>query len=285
MKIGLNTFAAAGSSPPRFLAAEAETRGLDSLWFADHSHIPVDFDSVWGGGPMLPSFYYEVLDPVVAIADAAAGSSSIELGFGIALLAQRDIIQFAKSLVSLDAFSGGRVHVGVGGGWLLEEMANHGTDPSTRFRRMRESVEALRVMLTEEKAEYHGQIIDFDPIHLLPKPPTCPKFHIAGAAPRGLERALRYGDGWIPLTGRGNDDFVALAADLDRAQQSAGRKIEFTVYNAPRDPAVLESYYNAGIDRALLMVFPGNDDETRTQLDAYAPLAATFADHDEGQHP
>lgn len=277
MKIGLNTFATAGVSRPSFLAAEAEARGLDSLWFADHSHIPVDFESAWGGGPELPSFYYEVLDPVVAIADAAAGSATIELGFGVALLSQRDIIQFAKSLVSLDSYSSGRVHVGVGAGWLIEEMANHGTDPGTRFRRMRESVEALRVMLTEERAEYHGRTIDFDPIHLLPKPATCPKFHIAGAAPRGLERALRYGDGWIPLSGRGDDDFVALAEEKDRAQQDAGRGIEFTVYNAPGDPAVLEAYHEAGIDRALLFVFPGDDDQTRAQLDGYGALAAQLS--------
>ena len=273
MKLGISTFATAGAARPRFLAAEAEARGLDSLWFADHSHIPVDFASVWGGGPELPSFYYEVLDPVVAIADAAAGSSTIELGFGVALVVQRDIVQFAKSLVSLAALSDGRISVGVGAGWLLEEMANHGTDPTTRFRRMRESVEALRVMLTEENAEYHGQIIDFDPVHLLPKPVVCPKFHVAGAAPRGLERAVRYGDGWIPLSGRGHDDFVKLAEDKDRAQQVAGREIEMTVYNAPGDPAVLEAYQEAGIDRALLLVFAGDEDQTRAQLDAYGALA------------
>lgn len=282
MKLGLNTFAIAAASKPRFLAAEAEARGLDSIWFADHSHIPVGFESVWGGGPELPSFYYEVLDPVVAIADAAAGSSTIELGFGVALLSQRDIIQFAKSLVSLDAYSDGRVNVGVGAGWLIEEMANHGTDPTTRFRRMRESVEALRTMMSEDHAEYHGQIIDFDPIHLLPKPATCPKFHIAGTAPGGLRRALNYGDGWIPLTGRGDDDFVKLAADKDRAQQEAGREIEFTVYNAPGDPAVLEAYQEAGIDRALLLVFPGDDDQTRAQLDSYTELAGQL-DDGEGQ--
>lgn len=272
MKIGLNTFANAAASRPRFLAAEAEARGLDSIWFADHSHIPVHFDSVWGGGPELPSIYYEALDPVVAIADAAAGSSTIELGFGVALVVQRDIIQFAKSVASLVALSDGRIHVGVGAGWLLEEMANHGTDPGTRFRRMRESVEALRVLLTDEHAEYHGRIIDFDPVHLLPKPATVPLVHVAGAAPRGLERALRYGDGWIPLTGRGNDDFVALAAEKDRAQQEAGREIELTVYNAPGDPAVLEAYRDAGIDRALLLAFPGTDDQTVAQLDTYAGL-------------
>ena len=274
MRIGLFTFPTAAASPPRFVAAEAEARGLDSLWFAEHSHIPVEFDSVWGGGPVLPQFYSETLDPVVAIADAAAGTNRIELGFGVALLPQRDIIQFAKSLVSLDALSGGRVHVGVGAGWLTEEMENHGTNPDTRFRRMRESVEALRQMMTQENAEYHGEIIDFDPIHLLPKPPQCPKIHIAGSGPGALRRALAYGDGWIPITGRGNDDFAALAVEKDQAQQAAGREIELTVYNAPNDRKALEEYQRAGIDRALMGVTPGsNDDETRAQLDGYAILA------------
>ena len=236
MKVGLNTFAIGSASRPSFLAAEAEARGFDSIWFADHSPIPVERHSVWGGGDELPGVYYEVLDPVVAIADAAAGSSTIELGFGIALVVQRDIIQFAKSLASLVALSNDRVHVGVGAGWLIEEMTNHGTDPSTRFRRMRESVEALRILMTQPDAEYHGRIIDFAPIHMLPKPATCPMVHVAGAAPRGLERALRYGDGWIPLTGRGNDDFVTRAAEKDRFQQEAGREIELTA----REFSVLE---------------------------------------------
>lgn len=272
MKIGLSTFPTGGTTRPGRLAAEAEARGFESVWFAEHSHIPVERRSAWGGGDTLPGFYYEVLDPVVAIADAAAGSSTIQLGFGIALLAQRDLIQFAKSLASLDALSGGRVKVGVGAGWNIEEMENHGTDPATRFRRIRESVEALRILLTEDEPEYHGRIIDFDPVVMRPKPQRSPEFHIAGAAPRGLERAIRYGDGWIPLTGRGDDDFVALAQKRRQAEQDAGRSIEFTVYAAPGDPALLDAYREAGIDRVLLLVFPGTDEQTIAQLDQYAPL-------------
>jgi probable F420-dependent oxidoreductase len=272
MKIGLSTFPTGGTTRPGRLAAEAEARGFESVWFAEHSHIPVERRSAWGGGDTLPGFYYEVLDPVVAIADAAAGSTTIQLGFGIALLAQRDLIQFAKSLASLDALSDGRVKVGVGAGWNIEEMENHGTDPGTRFRRIRESVEALRVLLTEDQPEYHGRIIDFDPVVMLPKPTRCPEFHIAGAAPRGLERAIRYGDGWIPLTGRGDDDFVALAEKRRRAEEEAGRRIEFTVYAAPGDPTLLDAYREAGIDRVLLLIFPGTDEQTIAQLDQYAPL-------------
>ena len=211
MKTGICTFPTAATIRPSDLALEAEGRGLDSVWFAEHSHIPVERTSVWGGGPVLPDFYYEALDPVVAITDAAAATSTIGLGFGVALLIQRDIIQFAKSLASVAALAGPRIHVGVGGGWLIEEMQNHGTDPTTRFRRLRESVEALRTLLSDDEPEYHGRIIDFDPVHLLPKPNAVPPIHVGGAAPRGLERAIRYGDGWIPLTGRGDADMTALA--------------------------------------------------------------------------
>ena len=272
MKIGLCTFPGGNTISPGRLAAEAEQRGFDSLWFAEHSHIPVERKTPWGGGPELPQFYYEVLDPVVAIADAAAHTDTIELGFGISLIAQRDIIQFAKSIASLSALSKERVVVGVGAGWNIEEMENHGTDPTTRFRRMRESSEALRILLTEDQPEYHGRLIDFDPVVMLPRPSSCPEIHVGGAAPQGLDRAVRYGDGWIPLTGRGNDDFVALSQDRREAEQQAGREIQFTVHGAGGDPATLESFRNAGIDRSLLFIFPGSEAETLPQLDQYAPL-------------
>lgn len=271
MKFGITAFATSTASRPSFVADQAEQRAFESVWFADHSHIPVERRTRWGGGDEIPSFYYEAFDPVVALADAAAGSSTIHLGFGVALLMQRDVIQFAKSVASLDSLSGGRIQIGVGAGWNIEEMENHGTDPTTRYKRMRESVEAMRVMFTEDEPEYHGDIIDFDPIVMHPKPAACPKFHIGGAGSKGLGRAVRYGDGWMPIGGRG-DDFIALSNERRDAEQKAGRAIEFTVFAGPTDPAVLADYHAAGIDRVLFFLFPGTDEQTTAQLDQYAQL-------------
>lgn len=282
MQLGLCSFPTADGLLPTELAVLAEEMGFESLWFAEHSHIPTSRLSAWPGGAELPDFYYRVFDPVPAIAAAAAVTERLRLGFGIALVAQRDPIQFAKSVATLDVLSKGRVDVGVGGGWNAEEMANHGTDMASRWKVMRERVEAMKAIWTHDQAEYHGEFVDFDPIFSWPKPVQTPHppLHFGGRIPGGLRRALRHGQGWIPLLGRGDSDFaVHMRTVRDEAEQ-LGRDLsdfEVTVYGAGPDDQALDNYRSAGIDRVLLFVPPMSRSHARAALDMYQPLLQRFS--------
>ena len=282
MEIGLCTFPTTHGLSPSELAHLAEGAGFDSLWFAEHSHIPVSRATPWPGGSDLPDYYYRVFDPVPAIAAAAAVTTRLRFGFGIALVVQRDPIQFAKSVATLDVLSGGRLAVGVGGGWNAEEMANHGTHIDNRWKVMRERVEAMKAIWTQDEAEYHGHFVDFDPIFSWPKPVQTPHppIHVGGRIPGGLRRALRYGQGWIPLLGRGDSDFADHMQVLRSEAEEIGRDLdgfEVTVYGAGPDIDALEKYQNAGIHRVLLFVPPMDPDAGRAAIDVYAPLIERFA--------
>lgn len=261
---------------PKDLGREAEERGFESLWFADHSHIPASRATPWPGGPHLPSYYMETLDPLVAMAAAATATTNLRVGTGVALVVERDPIHFAKALATLDVLSGGRVEVGVGAGWNLEEMRNHGTDPGTRWRLMRERIEAVKAIWTSDPAEYHGQLVDFDPIFSKPKPiqQPHPRFHVGGWGPRACERALRIGDGWIPILGRGDDDMVKhMQLTLPEAAARVGRSLdgfEVTAFQNPgpvADIATLGRYREAGVHRVLFSVPPDDRDRALTALD------------------
>jgi len=279
MKFGVITFPTAYSMPVPELAVELERRGLESVWFPEHSHIPVKRESPWPGGAELPPVYHDVFDPLVALAAAAAVTTSLRLATGIALVVQRDPIALAKSLATLDVVSGGRVEVGVGAGWNLEEMRNHGTDPARRFRLLRERVEAMKAIWTQDEAEYHGELVDFDPIHAWPKPvqQPHPRIHVGGAAPGVFKRVLAYGDGWIPLLGRGDSDFPRHARTLREQAEAAGRDpdgIEITVCYAPRDAGAVAAYAEAGIARVVFSLPSVGRDEALRSLDELAPLLA-----------
>ena len=282
MHIGLCTFPTGTSISPADLARAAEERGFESLWVAEHSHIPVSRRTPWPGGAELPRMYYEVVDPFVALAMAAAATHTLKLATGVCLLAQRDPIQTAKQVASLDALSGGRFLFGIGGGWNVEEMANHGTDARARWKILRERVEALKEIWARDEAAYHGEHVDFDPIFAWPKPAQKPHppIHVGGAFPWGMRRAIRYGDGWIPLLGRGDDDVVhhlpALRAEAEHAGRDAA-SIEVSVYGAPPRAETLARFRDAGITRCLLFVPPISRDAALPALDSYAALAHGLA--------
>ena len=245
----------------------------------EHSHIPVRRESRWPGGDELPPAYYNAFDPLVALAAAAAVTTTLRLATGVAIVAQRDPIQLAKSLATLDVISGGRVEVGVGAGWNLEEMRNHGTDPAQRFRLMRERVEAMKAIWTQSEAEYHGELVDFDPIQAWPKPVQRPhpRIHVGGSAPGAIRRVVRYGDGWMPLAGRDDTDFVAEAAALREAAAEAGRDVaalQVTVCAAPRSRRVLERFAEGGIGRVLFLLASEPADAALGALDELTELAA-----------
>ena len=182
------------------LALALEERGFELIWAPEHSHIPLSRKTPFPGGGDLPKPYYDAMDPFVVLAAAGQATKTIKLGTGVALIQQRDAIQTAKLVASLDQVSQGRFLFGIGGGWNQDEMEDHGTVYATRFKRVREAIEAMKEIWTKEAAEYHGEFVNFDPMIARPKPvqKPHPPIHVGGAFPYGARRAIRYGDGWIP---------------------------------------------------------------------------------------
>lgn len=263
--------------PMTQLGPELEARGFESLWVAEHSHIPASRESPWPGGPELPQMYYDTLDPFVALTAAAAVTTTLKVGTGIALVVQRDPIHTAKEVASLDVISGGRFMLGVGAGWNLEEMADHGTDPARRFGRMRESVEAMQAIWTNEVAEYEGEQISFGPMYANPKPvqPGGPPVHVGGVFPGGMRRAVAYADGWMPIGGRGTDGLAEQMAALDDALAEAGRDrstFEVSIFAAAPQKEALAELEALGVDRAVFMLPPAPADDILPRLDKYAAL-------------
>jgi probable F420-dependent oxidoreductase len=282
MHYGLTIFPTDYSIHPAELGRAAEERGFESLWVAEHSHIPCSRKTPWPGGAELPKMYYDVVDPFVALSMAAAATTKLKVGTGICLVIQRDPIQTAKEVASLDLLSGGRFLFGVGGGWNVEEMANHGTRFETRWKLLRERIEAMKQIWTQKQAEYHGEMVSFDPIFAWPKPrqKPHPPIHVGGAFPGGMRRALRYGDGWIPLMGRGDDDILKHLPVLREEAAKAGRSLDgfqLTIYGAPPDGEKLRALRDAGITRALFFVPPVAKDEALRVLDGYADVARKVA--------
>ena len=170
MKIGINTFLTDEGISGPVLGRALEERGFESLFVAEHSHIPVSRRTPYPGGGDLPRMYYRAYDPFVALAAIASVTDRLILGTGVTLLIQRDVIHTANEVATLDRVSDGRVVFGVGVGWNREEMENHGTDPRTRGALVDEQLAALRAIWTQDEAEFHGKFIDFDPIYAWPKP-------------------------------------------------------------------------------------------------------------------
>jgi probable F420-dependent oxidoreductase len=164
MKFGIAMFPTDYAVEPATLGRLVEERGFDSLWFPEHTHIPVSRKTPYPAGGDLPRAYSHTYDPFVALAAAAAATERLKLATGICLVIERDPITTAKEVASLDRLSGGRFLFGIGAGWNREEMENHGTDPDRRFGLMRERVEAMKAIWTNEEAEYHGKQVDFGPI-------------------------------------------------------------------------------------------------------------------------
>jgi probable F420-dependent oxidoreductase len=260
------------------LARALEARGFESLFLCEHTHIPVSRRTPFPGGSELPKRYVHTYDPFVALSFAAAATTKLRLGTGICLVAQRDPIVTAKCVASLDRLSGGRFVFGVGGGWNVDEMENHGTRYETRFKLLRERVLAMKALWTEEEAAFHGALVKFDPVWSYPKPAQRPHppILLGGESDHTLKRVVEFCDGWFPRAKPGFDP-SDMVARLRRAAQGAGRdaaSLSITVFRAPADAAVLATYRAAGIDRALLEVPDASRDEILRILDRNAALVA-----------
>ena len=280
MKFGITMFPTDYAIGPGELAREVEAHGFESLFFPEHTHIPASRKSPWPGGPDLPEEYSHTLDLFVALTAAAAATERLLVGSGICLVIERDPITLAKEVASLDFVSGGRALLGIGAGWNLEEMENHGTDPARRWRRMRETVEAMRAIWGNDEGEYHGELVDFDPIWQWPKPiqEGGPPVIIGGDGPTTLKRVARYGDGWMPIDGRNREDFAPAIAELNDLAAEAGRgPMTVSLFGAGSNPARLEKHAKAGVDRIVFLVPPAPADVVLPKLEANARLAEQFA--------
>lgn len=273
MRFGIATFITDEGIRPDALGRALEERGFSSLFIAEHSHIPVRRESAYPSGGELPRRYFRTLDPFVALTAAAAVTSRLVLGTGIALLPQRDVIHTAKEVASLDLVSGGRVAFGVGVGWNREEMRNHGTDPTTRGALMDEQLAALKQIWTFEQAEFHGKHVDFDPIYLWPKPvqQPHPPIYLGGESPAALRRLAAYGDAWLP---RAHTEPSEIRRVREWLVEQGREGVPFTVFAADTDERLLAGFAEAGIDEVTLFLDTLPETETLRSLDALAAIAA-----------
>ena len=283
MKIGAAMFFTEYSMAPAELARALEERGFDSLWAPEHSHIPVNRDSPYPGGGELPRQYYEVMDPFVTLTAAAAATRTLLLGTGICLVVQRDPIQTAKLVASIDRISGGRFLFGVGNGWNAAEIANHGTAFASRHKLARERIEAMRAIWTQETPEYHSEFVDFAPIMAWPKPVQRPHppIIVGGAFPDGARRALRYGNGWMPHRVRKHyADVAALIPHFHAMAAEAGRplaEVPVTIWGVKEDRDALLADRDLGVQRVVLSLESAKAEVILPQLDRWAELARQVA--------
>jgi probable F420-dependent oxidoreductase len=259
-------------------AQALEARGFESVWAPEHSHIPTARKSPWPGGGELPKVYCEAMDPFVSLTAAAVATKTLKVATGVCLVQQRDPIQTAKLVASIDQVSGGRFLFGIGGGWNAEEMADHGTEFRTRFKLMRERVEAMKEIWTKTKAEYHGEMVDFPEMMAWPKPvqKPHPPILVGGAFPQAARRAVRYGDGWAPIAGRGPDgDVNQFLPRFHEMLLEAGRdpqSVPVTLFGITEDADQLARYRDRGIARAIVMLPSARRDAILPILDRWAEL-------------
>lgn len=262
------------------LAKALEDRGFESLFVPEHTHIPTSRKTPHFSGE-LPKEYIHTYDPFVSLSFAAAATSKLRLGTGICLVPQRDPFVTAKCVASLDRLSGGRFVFGIGGGWNVDEMENHGATYETRFKLLRERILAMKAMWTEDEAAFHGEMVDFDPVWSYPKPvqKPHPPIIMGAASSWGRERVARYCDGWIPLPAQMKNIEEELG-DLEQRLHKHGRQlsdIEISFFWAPENVDKLKRYRDMGIDRAILACPADSEAKTLKLLDQHAALMAAVA--------
>jgi probable F420-dependent oxidoreductase len=256
----------------------AEERGFEYLLFPEHTHIPAGRETPYPAGGELPPEYSRTYDPFVALTAAATATERLRIGTGICLVIERDPIVTAKEVASLDRLSNGRFLFGVGAGWNLEEMRNHGTDPSKRFGIMRERVEAMQAIWSEDEASYSGRYVSFERIWSWPKPvqQPHPPILVGGNGPKVIDRVLAFGDEWMPNRVP-DDEMVARMAELQRRAEQAGRgPIPVRIAGLMRDPARLERLERAGATSGFFWLPPRDKDEINRAFDAYAAAVAEY---------
>jgi len=280
MKIGAAMFFTDYSMSAAALGRAVEERGFESLWAPEHSHIPLSRKTPFPQGGDLPKKYYDCMDPFVSLTAAAVATTKLLVGTGICLIVQRDPIQTAKLVASIDQVSDGRFLFGVGNGWNQDEMENHGTDFKTRHKRARENVAAMKEIWTKSKAEYHGEFVNFDPMMAWPKPvrKPHPPVIVGGAFPYGARRAIAYGDGWIPHASRPEyGDVSNFLPQFRQLLAEAGRNPEdvpITIWGSKPDADHIRRLAGMGVSRVVVSLDSAKEDAILPVLDAWAKVIA-----------
>jgi probable F420-dependent oxidoreductase len=261
------------------MARECEARGFHGLYLPEHTHIPTSRATPAPMGEPLPGYYSRCVDPFVALAAAAAATTTLRLGTGICLVAQREPIVTAKQVATLDMVSGGRFTFGVGFGWNVEEAADHGVERSTRRDRVREHILAMRELWTQDEASFDGEYVQFQPSWQWPKPaqqPHPPVWLGVGAGPQNFAHLAEYADGWIPIGGRGLAEAIP---ELQRAFKEAGRdvsKIDIVPFGSTPDRGKFDHFAALGVTEVVANAPSGLASDVLPFLDRYAEIAEEF---------
>ena len=274
MKFGIAIFPTDYAISMTELGPAVEQAGFESLWVAEHTHIPASRTSPWPAGGDLPKHYWHTLDPFIALTAAAQATKELRVGTGICLVIERDPIHTAKQVASLDHLSNGRFLFGIGAGWNKEEMADHGTEFSTRLKLLRERVEAMKAIWTQDVSEYHGEMVDFAPMWSWPKPiqKPHPPIILGGSGPSVVKRVVAYADGWMPNRG----EVLGRVSELRELAKAAGRgDIPITVYPAATKEDI-EQMEKAGVDRCIWYVPPDGRDQALARLGELEKLTRPY---------
>jgi probable F420-dependent oxidoreductase len=278
LKFGISLFFTENSMRPGELGPELERRGFESVWSGEHSHIPEVLTSTPPPSGV-KRWYYEVMDPFVTLTAAAMATKTLKIGTGVCLIPQRDPIQTAKLVASIDQISGGRFLFGIGNGWNRAEIENHGTPFQTRHKRARESIGAMKAIWTKPKAEYQGEIVKFGPMMAWPKPvqKPHPPVLVGGSFPYSARRAIAYGDGWLPSAPAGKQDLLDEIPLFRQMALEAGRdpaSLPITVWYPPRDFELMKKYRDIGVERVVFSVPSDPADVVLPHLDEIGELMA-----------
>jgi probable F420-dependent oxidoreductase len=264
------------SMTPAALARALEERGFDILWAPEHSHIPLSRKTPFALGGELPKRYYDVMDPFVTLTAAAMATKTLKIGTGVCLIAQRDPIQTAKLVASIDQVSGGRFVVG--NGWNQDEMENHRTVFTTRHKLARENVEAMKAIWTQTKPEYHGEFVNFDPMMAWPKPvqKPHPPIVVGGAFPYSARRAIRYGDGWMPqVTPAATTPLADLIPRFRQMAAEAGRdpaSLGISIGGQAPDIDLVKRYQDLDVERVSVSLLSEKEDTILPVLDQWVAV-------------
>ena len=271
MDTGIGYFPTHDAAGPGEVARLVEQHGHAAIYFAEHTHIPASRETPYAGGGELPRKYAHTYDLFVAMTAAATATSSLRIGSGICLVVERDPITTAKEVASIDHLSGGRLEFGVGAGWNREEMANHGTDPKRRFSVMRERVEAMKAIWTQEEASYHGEHVDFDRIWSWPKPAQRPHppVLVGGNGPTVHERVAAFGDAWFPNWARGD-----VLDRIPQVREHAGRELPVVLMSVPADVKALGRMRDAGVSRVVRWVPSAGRSRIEAELERFETAVA-----------
>ncbi|XOV87050.1 MAG: LLM class F420-dependent oxidoreductase [Pseudomonadota bacterium] len=277
---GVQIFPTDQTIGPVELAKAVEARGLDSLFFPEHTHIPVSRATPFPGGGDLPEWYWRSHDPFVALTAAAAVTERIKVGTGICLVIERDPITLAKECASLDVLSGGRFILGIGAGWNREEMENHGASYQHRWKIVREKVLAMKQIWTQDEAEFHGEFVNFDPIWSWPKPvqPGGPPVWMGANSKWVFDRVAEYCEGWMPIGGSGSGGMEHMSAALEKR----GRKLEdltIALFGAPLNVEQARGRIDQGFTDLIFGLPQSNRDKVLEHLDRVAAVVEQLRNH------